>query len=242
MNRNGIHYFQHQVELNQPTNPIRFSVLVLKDPRLPVLVKRLFWLAFVYLICPFDLQSDFLPGGLTDDSLIVPILVITAVLFIPKTLFEDARLGATRIRLGLICISISSLSLADPAGADQYIRIRPDTTAAWNNAHRYRSSIHGNRSTRQQPICKHENTPLPSIISLSPAEGLERVENLERRTGFGGTQIRRRKLCASGDDSEAANAHPFDSRISELPQRSTGALRSRPSFICSFLENGITPC
>lgn len=230
--------------MNQPTKAIKFSVLVLKDPRLPALVKRLFWLALIYLICPFDLQSDFLPGGLTDDSLIVPFLVITAVFFIPRTLFEDAKLGATRVRLGLICISISSLSLAEPAGADQYSRIRPVTAAAWNNAHRYRSSIHGNKSTRQQPICKHEPTPLPSIISLSPpqSEQSESAVSFERRTGFGGAQIRRRKLCASGDDSEAANAHHFDSRISELPQRSTGALRSRPSFIHSFLENGIKPC
>lgn len=213
----------------------------MKDPRLPDLVKRLLWLAFVYLICPFDLKSDFLPGGFWDDSLIVPLIIITAILLIPKPLLQDAKLGMTRVRLGLILLSISSIPLAEPTGAECLSPIRPASISSWKDSRQ--SSIYIDRDIRRQTTCRYEYAPLPSILIHSKPGAVESVKNSEGKTSLGGDRIiRPLKLCSSGDDSAAPDSHAFGHRIFDLLERSTAEFAGRPFFTHSFWKKEIKPC
>lgn len=81
---------------------------VLKDPRLPVVVRLCLILALGYWLCPFDLKPDFAPGGLIDDSIIVPVLVLCAVLVVPKKIFTDSRRLASGATLGFLCFALST--------------------------------------------------------------------------------------------------------------------------------------
>ncbi len=66
---------------------------VLKDKRTPLSAKILLGLAIGYLLLPFDLIPDFIPGlGQLDDLIIVPLLVYLAIKLIPKNIIEEYKL------------------------------------------------------------------------------------------------------------------------------------------------------
>ena len=69
--------------------------LALKDPRTPRLAKVCFWLAFGYLVLPFDLIPDFIPGiGHIDDLIIIPGLIYLALKLTPGSVIADCRAQA----------------------------------------------------------------------------------------------------------------------------------------------------
>lgn len=69
--------------------------LVLKDSRTPLLAKILLGAAIAYVLLPFDILPDIVPGiGYLDDILIVALLVFIALKMIPKEVVEDCRLRA----------------------------------------------------------------------------------------------------------------------------------------------------
>lgn len=60
------------------------------DQRVPRLSKILFALAMGYFFLPFDLIPDFIPViGHLDDLVIVPGLILLALMFIPREVYED---------------------------------------------------------------------------------------------------------------------------------------------------------
>lgn len=66
--------------------------LVLKHPETPMLAKILLGLAVGYVLLPFDLIPDFLPGiGQLDDLVIVPALVYAALKLVPPGIIESCR-------------------------------------------------------------------------------------------------------------------------------------------------------
>ena len=78
-------------------NIVLYSSL-LKDVRTPLIAKLLLWLAVGYLLLPFDIIPDFIPIlGQIDDLIIVPLLIYSALKFIPpELLFEYKSLYNTK--------------------------------------------------------------------------------------------------------------------------------------------------
>jgi len=69
--------------------------LVLRHPRTPKRAKALLGLALGYLVLPFDLVPDWIPGlGQVDDLIIVPGLVYLALRMIPRDVIEECRAQA----------------------------------------------------------------------------------------------------------------------------------------------------
>lgn len=65
---------------------------LMSDPRTPGKSRYLPWVAFAYLIFPFDIVPDLLPViGQADDALIVIMLVWLAVSAIPDSLYAEHR-------------------------------------------------------------------------------------------------------------------------------------------------------
>ena len=72
--------------------------LVLKDPKTPRISKILLALAVGYLLLPFDLVPDWIPIiGHLDDVIIVPLLILVAFRFIPKTVIDESRQKVRRL-------------------------------------------------------------------------------------------------------------------------------------------------
>jgi uncharacterized membrane protein YkvA (DUF1232 family) len=66
--------------------------LVLKDKRTPLTAKLLLGAAIGYLLLPFDLIPDFIPGiGQLDDLIIVPPLVYLALKIIPEQIICEYK-------------------------------------------------------------------------------------------------------------------------------------------------------
>jgi len=66
--------------------------LVLKDERTPFAAKLLLGAAIGYLLLPFDLIPDFIPGfGQIDDLIIVPLLVFLALKIIPEQIICEYK-------------------------------------------------------------------------------------------------------------------------------------------------------
>jgi uncharacterized membrane protein YkvA (DUF1232 family) len=80
---------------------------VWNDPLVPRIARVLAVLSPVYLLMPFDLNPDFLPGGLADDLWIVPILLAVAVRLVPKIVFQDARKLASHAVCSLVCVGLT---------------------------------------------------------------------------------------------------------------------------------------
>ncbi len=91
--------------------------LSLRDPRLPLLARMVFWLSIAYLVCPIDVRSDFLPGGFADDSVITPLLVLLGYFCIPSSILKDSRKIAHTATYGLMCVALSGTALALPIEA-----------------------------------------------------------------------------------------------------------------------------
>lgn len=74
------------------TRELRVYQLAMRHPGTPRVVKVLLWVAVGYTLMPFDLIPDFIPViGHLDDAVIVPLLVVTALRFIPAEVIEDCR-------------------------------------------------------------------------------------------------------------------------------------------------------
>jgi|GEM_PF-4802152 len=107
---------------NKPTEPnqlqrapllwCRALAIVFRDPRLPTIVRILVWFAVLYVICPFDFKSDFLPGGFIDDEIITPILLLMAFFSIPKGVLKDAKHLASKATCSFVCVALSSAPIA----------------------------------------------------------------------------------------------------------------------------------
>ena len=73
-------------------NDIVLYQRLIKDNRTPKLSKILLVIAIAYALSPIDIIPDFIPIiGYLDDLIIIPILVTTAVLFIPKSLIKEIK-------------------------------------------------------------------------------------------------------------------------------------------------------
>lgn len=70
--------------------PALFLALQRKDT--PVPAKVFAFLAVGYALSPIDLVPDFIPVlGYLDDIIILPVLVMAALKFIPKEIFDECR-------------------------------------------------------------------------------------------------------------------------------------------------------
>ncbi len=73
-------------------NDIPALFLALKRKDTPVLAKVFAFLAVGYALSPIDLVPDFIPVlGYVDDIVILPVLVMAALKFIPKEIFDECR-------------------------------------------------------------------------------------------------------------------------------------------------------
>ena len=73
---------------------VRFYQNLLQHPRTPRIAKWLLAFAVGYLLMPFDIIPDFIPIlGQLDDLLIIPLVLFTAVKFIPKDVIAECRAG-----------------------------------------------------------------------------------------------------------------------------------------------------
>jgi uncharacterized membrane protein YkvA (DUF1232 family) len=89
-------------------------VIALRDPRLPVMVRLFLLCAIFYLACPLDIKPDFLPGGLSDDSIVTPLLTLAGLLSIPANILKEARCMADHATCSLVCVILSGTSLSVP--------------------------------------------------------------------------------------------------------------------------------
>jgi uncharacterized membrane protein YkvA (DUF1232 family) len=81
--------------LGQIKREIAVYRLLLKDKRTPRVSKILLALAVGYLIMPFDLIPDFIPGlGQLDDVIIIPSLIFVALRLTPRDLIAECRATA----------------------------------------------------------------------------------------------------------------------------------------------------
>jgi uncharacterized membrane protein YkvA (DUF1232 family) len=77
---------------------------VLLDKRTPLFGKLFLGLAVGYFLLPFDLIPDFIPVlGHLDDLIIIPVLIVIALRFIPKSVVAEHRknLGEITDKSGL---------------------------------------------------------------------------------------------------------------------------------------------
>lgn len=75
---------------NNLKNYITLAKKLKSDPRVPKISKILLGAAIGYFFLPFDIIPDFIPViGHIDDILIVPVLIILAVVLIPKDVFHE---------------------------------------------------------------------------------------------------------------------------------------------------------
>lgn len=95
-------------------------LIALRDPRLPLIVRLLLWIAIAYLICPMDMKADFLPGGFSDDSIITPVLILFGFLSIPTGIWKEARRIANGATFSLVCVVLSSTVVAVPSEAASF--------------------------------------------------------------------------------------------------------------------------
>jgi uncharacterized membrane protein YkvA (DUF1232 family) len=87
---------------------------VWEDRRVPFVARMFLVLAPIYLLFPYDINPDFLPGGFTDDLSVMPVLVGFAFALIPSGVFKDAkRAAATRAVCGIMCLSFSTNVIAN---------------------------------------------------------------------------------------------------------------------------------
>ena len=205
-------------------------ILVLRDPRLPSFIKPLLWLGFIYLCSPLDLIEDVLPGGYLDDTIIVPLIILTAIALIPKRLLEDAKISTSRARLGLICVSLSSLSFGEikPSNfADQFYA--PPVQARifienQNNGEQLRLPAHN--------TVNELKSGFNSVLIWNIAKTFHQSV-IAPKTEFiavGSTITNRMKFCFSGDDNPEDSAfRPFVHSIL-FSKRSTAIISGR-SFL-----------
>jgi hypothetical protein len=77
------------------------------DVRVPFSARVLLFFAPLYLICPFDLNPDFLPGGYADDLWIVPVAIALAMKLIPLAVIRDARKATAQAVCGIMCLGLT---------------------------------------------------------------------------------------------------------------------------------------
>ncbi len=89
---NGLMFERLKSIANALKKDIAVYRLVLKDPRTPWIAKIFLALAVGYFFLPFDLIPDFIPViGHLDDLIIIPVLVFTALKFIPTEVIQECR-------------------------------------------------------------------------------------------------------------------------------------------------------
>jgi len=79
-----------------------------QDHRVPLLARIFLLIAPIYLFCPYDLITDFLPRGYLDDLIIVPLLIFLGLYLVPRVVFIDARKVGARAACGLIFLSLTA--------------------------------------------------------------------------------------------------------------------------------------
>lgn len=79
-----------------------------KDRRVPRAARIFALLSPLYLLMPYDLNPDFLPGGFADDLWLVPAFLAVAISLIPKIVFQDARKLTAQAVCGLVCVGLNA--------------------------------------------------------------------------------------------------------------------------------------
>jgi uncharacterized membrane protein YkvA (DUF1232 family) len=95
---------------------VRLAARLLREPQVPVIFKALLIGAAGYVILPFDLVPDFVPGlGQLDDLTVMVLAIETVIALVPSRLVEHHLTG---IRDGRPFVAAGAASAAGAAGGD----------------------------------------------------------------------------------------------------------------------------
>lgn len=202
-------------------------VIALRDPRLPIIVRLLMWCAVAYLICPLDFKPDFLPGGLSDDSLITPMLISLGLLTIPASIFKDARRIANGATCSLVCVALSGSIFSMPNESSSVVpeaassvqelvqnfisnpvRVEPETDAVLycNDSSEEPDDWvmeSGGKHKQKPSLAIIEKTDFESLVirDVLPSSTQVSAVPIDRWVCFHGHQL---KLYCTGDDSDSS--------------------------------------
>ena len=145
--------------LKQVDEFIKMLARVWSDVRMPLHARLMLLLAPIYLLCPYDLNPDFLPGGYADDLWIVPILIAVGAKLVPKVVFQDARKAATQAVCGILCIGLVTAS--SQQNADRALAFAKHTNqvviASCINAEEFPTGFFGIGKMSTMPECNSTN-------------------------------------------------------------------------------------
>ncbi len=97
---------------------IKTLYFAIRDPRVPWYARLLGFMTVAYAMSPIDLIPDFIPViGYLDDYIILPAAIFAMVRMIPKDIFRESLLKASRLKSGsmegiIAAVIIASLWIA----------------------------------------------------------------------------------------------------------------------------------